>query len=82
MLGETVERYRRVAPKLAEWMEENVPEGLMVFAFPEGALAIAADDEWTGAAEPGDQAADAGGAVVSERGVVFAAGDGGGDGDQ
>ena len=34
LLGETVQRYRSVAPKLATWMEENVPEGLMVFAFP------------------------------------------------
>jgi putative transposase len=36
LLAETVERYRGVAPKLARWMEENVAEGLMVFAFPAG----------------------------------------------
>ena len=35
LLGETVQRYRSIAPKLAVWMEENLPEGLMVFAFPE-----------------------------------------------
>ncbi len=35
LLGETVQRYRSIAPKLATWMEENLPEGLMVFAFPE-----------------------------------------------
>jgi transposase-like protein len=34
LLGETVQRYRSVAPKLATWMEETLPEGLMVFAFP------------------------------------------------
>ena len=34
-MAETVERYRSVAPKLAVWMEENVGEGLMVYAFPE-----------------------------------------------
>ena len=34
LLGEAVERYRVVAAKLATWMEENLPEGLMVFAFP------------------------------------------------
>ena len=34
LLGETVQRYRASAPKLAVWMEENLPEGLMVFAFP------------------------------------------------
>jgi len=34
LLGETVQRYRSVAPKLATWMEENLPEGLLVFAFP------------------------------------------------
>ena len=30
-----MEKYRRCAPKLAAWMEENVPEGLNVFALPE-----------------------------------------------
>jgi transposase-like protein len=35
LLGETAQRYRASAPKLAQWMEENLPEGLMVFAFPE-----------------------------------------------
>jgi putative transposase len=35
LLGEAVGRYRAVAPKLANWMEENLPEGLMVFAFPQ-----------------------------------------------
>jgi putative transposase len=34
LLAETVERYRGVAPRLARWMEENLGEGLMVFAFP------------------------------------------------
>ncbi len=34
LLGETVQRYRASTPKLALWMEENLPEGLMVFAFP------------------------------------------------
>jgi transposase-like protein len=29
-----VERYRGKAPKLAEWLEQNVPEGLAVFALP------------------------------------------------
>jgi putative transposase len=35
LLGEAVPRYRSVAPKLATWMEETLPEGLIVFAFPE-----------------------------------------------
>ena len=34
LLAETVQHYRAIAPKLATWMEENLPEGLMVFAFP------------------------------------------------
>jgi putative transposase len=34
-LGKLAEKYRRPAPKLAEWMESNVPEGLAVFALPE-----------------------------------------------
>lgn len=34
-LAKLVEKYRRPAPKLAEWMEANLPEGLAVFALPE-----------------------------------------------
>jgi transposase-like protein len=34
LLADTVQRYRSVAPKLAVWMEENLVEGLMVYAFP------------------------------------------------
>lgn len=30
-----VEKYARVAPRLARWMEENLPEGLTVFELPE-----------------------------------------------
>ncbi len=29
-----MKQYRETAPKLAEWMEENVPESLSVFALP------------------------------------------------
>jgi putative transposase len=35
LLAETVQQYRTIAPTLATWMEENLAEGLMVFAFPE-----------------------------------------------
>ena len=34
-LAKLVEKHRRPAPRLAEWMETNVPEGLAVFALPE-----------------------------------------------
>jgi transposase-like protein len=34
-LRKVVDKYREAAPKLAEWMEANVPEGLNVFALPE-----------------------------------------------
>jgi putative transposase len=34
LLAETVERYRTGAAKLATWMEETLPEGLIVLAFP------------------------------------------------
>ena len=34
-LAKTVEKYRDAAPKLAEWMETAIPEGLAVFALPE-----------------------------------------------
>lgn len=33
-LGELVSRHQKAAPKLAAWMEENIPEGLTVFALP------------------------------------------------
>ena len=35
LLAETVQRYRTIAPKVATWMEEHLPEGLIVFAFPQ-----------------------------------------------
>ena len=34
-LADLVASYRDSAPKLAEWLEENVPEGMAVFALPE-----------------------------------------------
>jgi transposase-like protein len=34
MLGLLVDRYRKSAPALAEWAEENIPEGLTVFQLP------------------------------------------------
>lgn len=33
-LDEVVRKYERTAPKLAAWMEENLPEGLTVFRLP------------------------------------------------
>ena len=33
-LKESVKKYARIAPKLADWMEVNLPEGFTVFAFP------------------------------------------------
>jgi putative transposase len=35
LLKKAVARYSQDAPRLATWMEENLPEGLTVFAFPE-----------------------------------------------
>ncbi|WP_404381459.1 IS256 family transposase [Caenispirillum salinarum] len=35
-LAALVETYRKTAPKLAEWLEMNVPEGLAVFTLPKG----------------------------------------------
>ena len=34
-LRRTVEKYAQIAPKLADWLEGNIPEGLTVFSFPE-----------------------------------------------
>jgi len=33
-LRKTVEKYAQIAPKLADWMEVNLPEGFTVFALP------------------------------------------------
>lgn len=35
LLSMMVTRWQREAPKLSEWLDENVPQGLTVFAFPE-----------------------------------------------
>lgn len=35
LLAETVAKYTPTAPKLADWLETAMPEGLTVFAFPE-----------------------------------------------
>ena len=35
LLKRTVVKYAQDAPRLSAWMEENLPEGLTVFAFPE-----------------------------------------------
>ncbi|MCX6378992.1 MAG: IS256 family transposase [Armatimonadetes bacterium] len=35
LLSRTVAKYRPSMPKLADWMEANVPESLTVFSFPE-----------------------------------------------
>ncbi|RIK26471.1 MAG: IS256 family transposase [Chloroflexi bacterium] len=34
LLAKTVEKYAKSAPKLATWIEQNLPEGLTVFDFP------------------------------------------------
>lgn len=35
LLALVVQKYAKIAPDLAGWMEENIPEGLTVFSFPE-----------------------------------------------
>ena len=35
LLRRTVQKYEQAAPKLAVWLDESLPEGLAVFAFPE-----------------------------------------------
>lgn len=35
LLVKTIEKYSKTAGRLAVWMEENIPEGLAVFAMPE-----------------------------------------------
>jgi transposase-like protein len=34
-LKRTIEKYEKSAPKLADWLESDLPEGLTVFSFPE-----------------------------------------------
>jgi putative transposase len=36
LLGQTVIKYQTAAPKLAAWLEDNIPEGLTVFELPAG----------------------------------------------
>jgi len=33
-LAKTVQKYAKIASRLADWMEKNIPEGLTVFSFP------------------------------------------------
>ena len=33
-LKETVQKYQEISPRLATWIEQSLPEGLTVFAFP------------------------------------------------
>ena len=35
LLAKTIDKYSKKAGRLALWMEENIPEGLTVFAMPE-----------------------------------------------
>lgn len=35
LLGKTVDKYEKSAPKLSEWMENNIKEGLTVFDMPQ-----------------------------------------------
>ena len=35
LLALAVQKYAKAASDLADWMEENIPEGLTVFSFPE-----------------------------------------------
>ena len=35
LLQRAVQKYEATAPRLAAWLDENLPEGLAVFAFPE-----------------------------------------------
>ena len=33
-LADTIQKHEEAAPRLANWMDHNVPEGLTVFSFP------------------------------------------------
>jgi len=35
LLRRTVERYQKIAPRLADWMASSIPQGLTVFALPQ-----------------------------------------------
>ena len=45
-LQAAVERYRETAPALAVWMEENLPEGLTVFAVPKSHRRFLRTSNW------------------------------------
>jgi transposase-like protein len=35
LLKKAIQKYAQAAPRLVTWLEQNIPEGLTVFAFPE-----------------------------------------------
>lgn len=75
-------RYAVKAPKLAEWLEHDVPEGLTVFTLPRRHRRRLRTSNMLERLKRGDQAADAGCRPVPERGVGAAAGQRRLDGDQ
>ena len=87
LLKRTVQKYETSAPKLAAWLEENLPEGLTVFAFAEPHRRLlrtsnSVEHVTPIKPQPRDQAADPGGEHLPQRGVVPAAGERPADGDQ
>jgi hypothetical protein len=52
LLSLTVKKYAPVAPKVAAWLEMNVPEGPTLFDFPVEASPPTADDRWSGTTDP------------------------------
>ncbi len=82
LLKRTVQKYAQTAPRLAAWMEENLPEGLTVFALPEPHHRLL---RTTNSVERVNREVRRRTRVAKhlpERGVVPAAGERGTDGDQ
>ena len=71
MLAKTVQLYAKRYPKLADWLEANVPQGLTGFACPEPQRQLIRTT--TGAGAQGNQAPHARRRQLSKRDALFAA---------
>jgi len=73
-LTKAVEKYSKSTSRLAEWLANNIPEGLTVFGFPASFPAFVAHHQRRGTSASGSSAQSAGGFDLSESGLLLAAG--------
>jgi len=79
LLKKIVAKYAQDAPRLATWMEENLPEGLTVFAFPESHRRLIRTTN--GLERLRDSSTLPCSITLSQRGILFTVGNGCSNGD-